>query len=192
MRSPHLCSLWAGAILSFHLTAYAAPIGQPVPNVAVVDAEGKRHPLPELRSENEVLVVGFFSPRCPYNIKRWDRIAAIGKEYSGKGVKFVGINCNPKETLAEVSSAAQKAGVPFAIYRDEGKALVAALDAKGTPHMYVFDKEGKLRYAGAFDDNADAAKVKKSYLKDAIESVLAGNEVANPEPKAFIGCSIKD
>ena len=89
-------------------------------------------------------------------------------------------------------AAAKQHGVTYPILRDEGKLLVKALDAKATPHMYVFDQKGVLRYAGAFDDDPDPANVKEQFVKNAIEAVLAGKEVANPDPKAFIGCSIKD
>lgn len=182
-----------GAVMAGCVALQAAPIGQSVPDVPVVDSEGNRVSLKDLRSDGQVLVVGFYSWRCPYNAKRSERIAALAKEFEPKGVKFVGINPNPKESLAEVTESARKAGVGYPIYRDEGKALVRALDAKATPHMYVFDQKGILRFAGAFDDNADdAAAVKRAFAREAIEAVLAGREVAEPEPKAFIGCSIKD
>lgn len=191
-RIPFL-PLSACAILITCLCVNAAPIGQPVPDIELLGSDGKKHSLAKMRSDGEVLVVGFYSPKCPYNIKRWDRIAAIAKEYTGKPVKFVGINPNPGETLDEVTAAVRKHGIEYGIYRDEGKALVKALDAKGTPHMYLFDQKGVLRYAGAFDDNAeDAAKVKEPFLRNAIDTVLAGKELATPEPKAFIGCTIKD
>ena len=171
----------------------AAPIGQPIPNISLVDASGKKQPLPELKGDAKVFVVGFYSKNCPFNIKRWDRIAALAKEYQGKGVVFVGINPNPQEALADVIAAANNHGITYPILRDEGKALVKALDAKATPHMYVFDSKGVLRFAGAFDDNAeDAQAVKQPFARNAIDAVLAGKEIPTPEPKAFIGCSIKD
>jgi hypothetical protein len=58
--------------------------------------------------------------------------------------------------------------------------------------MFVFDEKGVLRYAGALDDNAEPEQVKEQFAREAIDAVLSGKEVAKPEPKAFIGCSIKD
>lgn len=174
------------------LALHAAPIGKPLPDGVLMDTDGKKRSLAELRGDAQAFVLVFSSKECPFNVKRWDRIGALAKELQSKGVRFMGVNCNPKEPLADVISFARKKGAEFPILRDEGKVVVQALEAKATPHMFVFDQKGVLRYAGAFDDSADADKVKEQFCKDAILAVLAGKEIATPEPKAFIGCSIKD
>ena len=54
-----------------------------------------------------------------------------------------------------------------------------------------FDKARKLRYHGKMDDNwKEPAAVKERYLRDAVESVLKGAQVAVPETFS-IGCTIK-
>jgi len=182
----------AAILLGPIFASEGAPIGKPMPDVSLVNFDGKKETLADLKGNAKILVVGFYSKNCPFNVKRWDRLAALAKEFQGKSVAFVGINPNPQETLASVIDAAKKHGIDYPIVRDEGKGLVKALDAKATPHIYVFDEKGILRYAGAFDDSADADKVKEQFAKNAIEAVLDGKQVANAEPKAFIGCSIKD
>jgi peroxiredoxin len=183
---------FAASIALSIASLHAAPISQSLPDIALVDSAGKKQTLSALKADAKVFVIGFYSKNCPFNIKRWDRIAALAKEYQGKGVAFVGVNPNPGESLADVIEAAGKHGISYPILRDEGKALVKALGAKATPHMYVFDEKSILRYAGALDDSADANEVKVQFAKDAIDAILAGKAVSNPEPKAFIGCSIKD
>src|ERR1043166_9959258 len=155
MKISHLLSLVVAGTLWLHLPTEAAPIGKPIPDVALLNSNGKKQTLAELKGNAKVLVIGFYSKNCPFNIKRWDRIAALAKEFQGKGVQFVGINPNPNETLASVIEAAKKHGIDYPIVRDEGKELVKALDAKATPHMFVFDEKGVLRYAGPFDDAAE-------------------------------------
>jgi hypothetical protein len=69
--------------------------------------------------------------------------------------------------------------------------VARAFGATKTPEAFLFDKEGKLVYHGAIDDNGqEPAKVEKNYLKDALEAVLSGGEIAVKETKS-IGCSIK-
>src|SRR5688572_10721208 len=102
MKYPILFFVLTGMLALSTLPLQAAPIGQPVPNISLVDASGKKQPLPELKGDAKVFVVGFYSKNCPFNVKRWDRIAALAKEYQGKGVVFVGINPNPQEPLADV------------------------------------------------------------------------------------------
>jgi thiol-disulfide isomerase/thioredoxin len=59
-----------------------------------------------------------------------------------------------------------------------------------TPHVFVFDAERKLRYAGRVDDKENPAKATTSEARDAIEAVLAGRPVPVETTKVF-GCSVK-
>ena len=74
---------------------------------------------------------------------------------------------------------------------DEGSKLATAFGATQTPHIYLFDSNGKLVYRGAIDDNAyKPKKVKKTYLFDAINALGSGKTINIAETKAR-GCSIK-
>ena len=57
---------------------------------------------------------------------------------------------------------------------DESQEIGKAYGATNTPQFFVLDKERKIRYMGAMDDNMDEAKVKKTYLRDAVEALLKG------------------
>ena len=62
--------------------------------------------------------------------------------------------------------------------------------ARYTPESFVIDGAGKVRYHGRIDDAQNPARVTRNSLRLAIDAVLAGREVAQPETKAF-GCTIK-
>ncbi len=65
------------------------------------------------------------------------------------------------------------------------------IGATRTPEAFLFDAAGKLIYHGTIDDNhASADKVQERYLKDALEALAAGKEIAVKETKA-VGCGIK-
>jgi len=68
--------------------------------------------------------------------------------------------------------------------------IARAFGATKTPEAFLFDKDGKLVYHGAIDDSQDQGKVEAPYLKNALDSVVAGKEVAVKETKS-IGCGIK-
>lgn len=69
--------------------------------------------------------------------------------------------------------------------------LARAFGATKTPEAFLFDRDGKLVYHGAIDDNADEpSKVENAYLKLALDAVLNGGVVAVKETKS-IGCTIK-
>jgi hypothetical protein len=59
-----------------------------------------------------------------------------------------------------------------------------------TPEVYVLDKDGMLRYHGRIDDSQDPTGVKSQDLRAALDAVLAGKPVPNPQTRAF-GCTIK-
>jgi hypothetical protein len=64
-------------------------------------------------------------------------------------------------------------------------------DAKTTPHMYIIDKEGKLVYAGAIDDDPKGAKpTKVNYVEKALTELLAGKPIEIAETKPY-GCTVK-
>ena len=69
--------------------------------------------------------------------------------------------------------------------------LARAFGATHTPHVFVFNAEGKLVYRGAIDDDAkNPDKVEETYLADALDACLAGKPVKTTSSKA-LGCSIK-
>lgn len=66
--------------------------------------------------------------------------------------------------------------------------------ATATPHMFVIDKDGKLAYAGAMDDQPsvdhDSLKTAHNYVTAAIADLEAGRPVAMPSGKPY-GCAVK-
>lgn len=69
--------------------------------------------------------------------------------------------------------------------------VARAFGATKTPEAFLFDKNMKLVYHGAIDDNGkDPSKIENAYLKLALEAVLSGEPVPVPETKS-IGCTIK-
>jgi hypothetical protein len=72
---------------------------------------------------------------------------------------------------------------------DDGQKVGREYGAAVTPHVFLLDRNRKIAYMGAIDDNMDAEKVKKHYLSDAIKAVLAGKSPETTETRQF-GCGI--
>ena len=141
-------------------------------------------------------LVVFTCNHCPF-ARGWEqRIVALGNEYAKKGIGVILINANDPSAhevdgLAGTQARAKEAGMQFPYVIDETSAVARAFGAEKTPEAFLFDKKGKLAYHGAVDDNMrEPEKVTKSYLKDALDAVVAGKAPAVPESKG-IGCSIK-
>jgi peroxiredoxin len=141
------------------------------------------------------LVVAFWCNHCPY-VRAWeDRMNAIALEYAGRGVQVVAVNANdaeayPADAFPEMAARAKDKGFAFAYAHDATQEVARAYGAARTPEVFAFDATGALRYHGAIDDSTDPGGVSATYLRDALEAILAGDEVPVAET-APVGCTIK-
>jgi len=141
-------------------------------------------------------LVVFTCNHCPF-AKAWEsRIVALGNQYMAKGVGVVAINSNdpkvaPDDSMDAMKQRAKDTGMKFPYVVDATSSVARAFGATRTPEVFLFDKNGKLVYHGAVDDNKeDPGKASNAYLKDALDAVVAGTDVAVKETKS-IGCTIK-
>jgi peroxiredoxin len=179
---------WAGGALSIGA-------GIPMADVKMKSVDGKELSLADVKQAQGTLVV-FTCNHCPF-AKMWEtRIVELGNAYAAKGVGVVAVNANDPKVAEEDSfevmqQRAKDRGMQFPYVVDATSNLARAFGATKTPEAFLFDKDGKLVYHGTIDDNGqEAAKVEKPYLKDALDAVVAGKDVAVKETKS-IGCGIK-
>jgi hypothetical protein len=74
--------------------------------------------------------------------------------------------------------------------RDESQEVARAYGARTTPDVFLVDSSGTLRYRGAPDADHDDPSLDASWLREALDAVLAGDEPARPETEP-VGCSVK-
>lgn len=163
-------------------------LGSPVSDFTVKDTAG--NPVPFTSVKGDVTVVTFIAVQCPVSNAYNERMKALYNDYSGRGVKFVFVNANRTDSTADVAHHAQEHGFPFAVYKDENNVVADRFGATVTPEAFVLDKSGTIVYHGSIDDSQAMERVKSERLRGALDAVLAGQAVAQPETKAF-GCSIK-
>lgn len=137
-----------------------------------------------------VTVVLFLSAECPVSRDYEDRLAALHRELDGRPVRWLAIAPNTNESNEQVSRMASDASLPFPLLRDPGLRAVAALGITKTPAAIVLDPGGIVRYRGAVDDARYSPRVKRRYLKEAVDSLLSGRRVEHPEGWG-LGCAIK-
>jgi hypothetical protein len=116
-------------------------------------------------------------------------------EYASNGVQFAAINSNdakayPEDGFDEMVKRAKERGFNFPYLRDEAQSVVDAYGAVCTPHVFVFDRERRLRYRGRIDDSRNPTQVKSHDLRNALADLAAGRIVKVPDTRPF-GCSIK-
>ncbi len=181
-------------------------IGDRAPDFALPGIDGKTHTLAEYAG-SDVLVILFTSNHCPTSHGMEERLAKLVRDYRDRSFKLVAINPNHPEGLSadelgygefgdsfeEMKPYAQKNGWTFPyLYDGDTQQVARAYGCLATPHVFVFDRERRLRYAGAYDDSRypQEETVKRHYTRDAVEAVLTGRPVPTEITKPF-GCSTK-
>jgi peroxiredoxin len=162
-------------------------IGDRAPDFTLPDTAGHEHSLAG------PAVVVFTCNHCPYALAWHDRIAAAARDYPQ--VHFYAINPNdaeryPRDSLEAMRERVQNEDWPMPYLRDESQEVARAFGAKTTPDVFVLDAEGRLRYRGAPDPDYQNPSLNASWLREALDAVLAGEDVARRETDP-IGCSVK-
>lgn len=183
-------------LLSF-LLSKDLPLGSSIPlsSIKMESINGEKVSLNDVMMENGLLV-NFTCNTCPW-VKRWqDRYNGLAEASKKNKIGFIAINPNAGkrdrgESMDDMKKFSDKYDHNFLYALDKEAKLATAFGARTTPHIYLFNGEGKLVYKGAIDDNAaKKRKVKKNYLMNAIKAVGKNKEVKLAETKA-LGCSIK-
>ncbi|MFN0015925.1 MAG: thioredoxin family protein [Saprospiraceae bacterium] len=170
-------------------------IGDTAIDFSLKNVNGKNVSLAGIKKAKGYIVV-FTCNHCPFAVAYEDRIIALHKKYAKLGYPVVAINPNdkdvaPDDSYDKMKKRAKDKKFPFVYLYDETQEIAKAYGATRTPHVYLLDKDRKVRYIGAIDDNhEEPSAVKEKFLENAVDALMAGKEIATTETKA-IGCTIK-
>lgn len=165
-------------------------VGDSAPEFKSLDAtSGKKVSLDSYKQD--VLVVAITCNHCPVAVAYEDRMIDFVKKHGGEKVALVAINVNNTEAdkLPAMKERAKEKGFNFDYAYDPSQEIGKALGARVTPEFFVFDKNRKLVYTGAFDDSMDPGEVKNNYVEKAVLAVLEGTEV--PKSTKAKGCGVR-
>ncbi len=160
--------------------------GQLAPEFTLPDLDGNTHRLSDYRGR--IVIVNFWSAECPQAARADESLLPWLKTW-GDAVVLLPIASNANEPLEMLRRVSQARGLPLVLYdaRHEVADLYGALT---TPHVFLIDHRGILRYQGAFDDvTFRQPQPRRHYLKDAVEALLAGGKPEIEVTPAY-GCTI--
>ena len=186
--------------------AHHLKIGDPAPDFSLKGVDGKTYTLAGFR-DAPILMVMFLSNHCPYSHAAETRILPLVAEMKDKGIAFVAINPNSPDAVSigelgyskyndsfdEMKLYAKERGFNFPyLYDGDTQSTAKLYGCLCTPHVFIFDRDRKLRYAGRVDDSrfADLATVKSFDARNALTAMLAGKPVP-VELTRPMGCSTK-
>ncbi|NEZ04351.1 thioredoxin family protein [Wenzhouxiangella sp. XN201] len=192
----------AALVLLASAAVVAAPqIGEPAPDFSVVDTQGNVHSLSDYAGEKVILE--WTNHECPFvakhygagNMQEQQRIARDEHDVvwlsviSSKPGSQGHVSPEKADQLTESRDA-----YPDAVLIDESGDMGRAYDARVTPHMYIIDEDGILRYMGGIDSipSADQDDIPDAtqYVVVALEELAAGEEVSQTTTRPY-GCTVK-
>lgn len=187
------------ALVSF--LALATPIpGQPAPDFSEPTAEGTTVSLSDF--EGKTVVLEWTNDGCPFVQKHYraQNMQRLQKRAAARQVVWLQVisSAPGKQGFADAERAkalnADRGAEPAHVLLDADGSMGRAYAAKTTPHMFVIDGDGIVRYNGAIDTipTADPADLENAsnYVSAALSQLREGGEVVTPISKPY-GCSVK-
>jgi thiol-disulfide isomerase/thioredoxin len=175
--------MWLLPVRSYNGTMQ---INAPAPDFELPDLRGRLQRLSALRGR--IVIINFWSCECPHS-ERTDRSTLACLVQWGPDVELLAVAANRNESLVSVAEAARARRLPRVVI--DAQQVVADLYAAiCTPHVFVVDRDGLLRYRGAVDDVTFRKRTaSRFFLEEAIEALLEGRLPTLTESPAY-GCTI--
>ena len=158
-------------------------IGHLIPDLAFTDTEGKSGKLSDY-ADKKALVIAVTNSNCPICKKYAPVLNEIVADYAEKDVAFLLLNPMENESVEDCKDTVKRYGFTARYIADPKAELAKALGVNSTGDCFVLDSARTLRYRGAVSDqyglgyNLDTPRV--TYLRDAIDAVLADGDVFYP------------
>jgi peroxiredoxin len=161
-------------------------VGQPAPDFSLPDLQGQPHSLSAWRGR--IVALNFWSAECTWS-ERVDGLLLAALPGWGQRVQMVWLAANASEPAALLAQVAGQRGLPLLLH-DAGQQAANLYGAQNTPHLFVVDEQGTLRYQGAFDDVTFRQRSPtRGYLFQAVEALLSGQSPDPAETPPY-GCTI--
>lgn len=161
-------------------------INQKAPDFRLPDLQGNFHSLSDLLGR--IVIINFWSAECPHS-ERGDRSTMACLVQWGQEVQLLSVASNRNESAAMIEEAARARRLPLVLI-DADHAVADLYEAVTTPHVFVVDRAGILRYRGALDDvTFRQRKATRFFLEEAVEALLEDRMPELQETRAY-GCAI--
>ena len=158
----------------------------PVPDFELPDLHGRHHRLSEYRGR--IVIVNFWSCECPHSERTDKAIMSMFVQWKDN-VSMLTIASNRNESAEDVANVSEARRLPTVLL-DANCEVADLFEAQTTPHVFVIDREGILRYRGAVDDVTFRQRVPTRFFLDlAVESLLEEHSPTLTESPAY-GCAI--
>ncbi len=186
-----LLALMVVVVSASPLDASAAS-GRAIGDFELPDHLGKMHRLSDF-ANRRLLVVAFLGTECPLAKLYAGRLQRLAGEYADRGVAVIAIDSNQQDSLRELAAFVRRHELKYPVLKDRANEVADLFGAERTPQVFVLDENRRVRYQGRVDDQYVVGIVRdhatREDLRIALDELLAGRKVSEPETKA-LGCII--
>jgi peroxiredoxin len=161
-------------------------INEPAPYFELLDLQGVLHKLSDHRGK--IVIINFWSAECPHSERTDHHLLDLLKRWDSH-VELLSIASNRNESMERVAEAAKARHLPQ-ILMDSELHIADLYEAFTTPHVFLLDDAGILRYRGAVDNiTFRRREATRFFLQEAVEALLIGCLPELSETPAY-GCTI--
>lgn len=166
--------------------------GDKAPDFTLKSWDGKKsYTLSDYRAKGDakgsIVVIDFWCAKCPASRRADPVLSAITKDYGTKGVVFLAVDSNKLIKGKQLADYISSAKLPFPVVEDDNFTVADKFGALVTPHVFVVDQQGVVRFAGGMTSRrtkpGDANH--KTYLRDALDALLAGKAPGVTKARAY-------
>jgi hypothetical protein len=171
--------------------------GATAPAFSAGGADGQRHNLRDYAGK--LVVLEWTNPVCPFTAVKYKNGAmqALQSYAASHDIVWLSIDTASPEKAGYLNAAAARARIArtharvTAFLFDLDGNIARSYGAKTTPSFFVVDRNGKLAYQGAMDDQVFADDATgREYMKSALADLLAGHRVQTSETRPQ-GCAVE-
>jgi peroxiredoxin len=182
------------AALCISMAAVADDWLRSIPEFELTDQLGATHTLDQY-ADNEFVVFYVQGVGCPIARIALPNYREVRDEYSSRNIEFVMFNSNIQDDPRRIAKEADEFGIDFPIMKDEGQALAKALGVERTAEVFIVNpRTREVLYRGPINDQlgyeTQRNNASEHYLKDALDTVLAGGTVDMDDIPDSKGCLI--
>lgn len=165
-----------------------------IPEFELTDQLGEVHTLEDYK-DYDYAVFYVQGVGCPIARIAVPNYREVRDEYADKNIAFAMFNSNIQDDLKRIAKESEEFGIDFPIMKDEGQHLAKALGVERTAEVFVFDpRTQEVLYRGPINDQlgyeTQRNNASEHYLKDALDTILAGGVVDIGEVPDSKGCLI--
>lgn len=172
-------------------------VGAPAPQFTTKGADGKQHSLRDYAGK--LVVLEWTSPVCPFTAVKYKSGAmqALQRYAALQQIVWLSIDTAAPDKAGYLTAAAARSRIAqthatiTAFLFDVDGNIARSYGAKTTPSFFVVNRDGKLAYEGAMDDQVFADQdAGREYVKSALDDLIAGRRVQKTETQPQ-GCAIE-